>query len=579
LLRTPLKDREDADAEIRRLDTLLKEQKARRQEILDTVNHHNIILSPLRRLPPDVLHEIFWHCLPTHRNSIMASSEAPLLLTQICSSWRSIAFASPRIWSKLHIPLLGDPNISAGYGAILDEGVRSRRREIFAQLMRSRCAIAREWLSRSGTCLLSLSITYPGYYSTFGIRRDKDQKQELFDLLVSLAHRWYEIDVSMPMDVYDHFQSTLLGKVLPVLQVFKANLYERYRTDSTTNPTPIELLGAPNLRRIDINSVLITLNPCANPVQPIWSNLTYIDLLSSTLDECFLDLLRRCPNLVHGRFSIVSSWPEGSIVDLTQQQPVSLPRLKWLSISDSGHACVMASTFKLIQAPSLTSFEYQWSKGNHTPMWGEDTTPFPSPAPVLHFLEGSPPLEKLVLDGLLSSQNFYEVLRLSPQVTHLIISKSRMPSTGLAPPFLYPADFNADPDYMRPDDIDLNILSNSGPTFSGLDTAEENLIPKLEILEAYDICSFADEGVLRLIASRTGPSRRTGVAQLKRVRIHFTRQKQLDITGEVSQLAQAAGIDLRLDLFYPPVGPEQNDRLSASYGLTMDDRMWSSEIP
>jgi hypothetical protein len=160
-----------------------------------------------------------------------------------------------------------------------------------------------------------------------------------------------------------------------------------------------------------------------------------------------------------------------------------------------------------------------------------------------------------------------------------MINKSLIPGTGPTRPFVRPPTFNADPDYIRPDDIDLSVLSNNGAESPCSAAAAENLLPNLEILEACNICSFADEDLLRLITSRSEPSRRSGVAQLKRVGIHFIRQRQLDITEEVSRLAHAAGVDLRLDLSYTPVGPEQNDRLSASYGLTMDDQMWSDEIP
>ena len=574
LLQPLLKDCEDIDTEIQRLDALLKEQKVRRWEMQNTVDQYNIILSPVRRLPPDILHEIFRHCLPSHRNPVMISSEAPLLLTRICSSWRSIAFASPKIWSKLHIPLPGDPGVSTGYEVIRDEGVLNRRSKRFAQLMRSRCAIVREWLSRSGTCPLSLSISYPGYFSSFAVVGDRNQVEEMFDLLVSFAHRWQEIDISMPMKIYENFQSTLSPELFPTLRVFKANLFELHRPDSTTNPTPIQLLGAPNLRRIGISATHITLNPTAHPIQPIWSNLTDIDFLSSITDKYFLDLLRRCSNLVRGRFIILSSWPEPT-TDVSTGRPVSLPRLKSLSISDAGHTSIMAPHFKLIQASSLTSLQYQWSNPERTPIPG-DQFPSPVPAPVLHFLESSPPLERLVLEGVLSRDNFRECLRLTPKVTHLTINRAP-PNAGSPRPF-FPFQ-SSERDFVRPDNIELDVLCSDGADTSGSDAVKVDLIPKLEILEAYDISSLTDERLLRLIASRTGQSRKRGVAQLKRVTVYFLRQRQLDITEEVLRLAQAAGVGIHLDLSYAAAGPKQLDRLSALYGLTHYDQTWSSEIP
>ena len=578
LLQPLLKDCEDVDTEINRLDALLREQKAKRQEMQNAVDQYNIIISPVRRLPPDILQEIFWHCLPSHRNPVMISSEAPLLLTRICSSWRSTAYASPNIWSKLHIPLPGDPGISTGYEVFRDEGVLIRRCERFAQLMRSRCVVVREWLSRSGTCPLSLSISYPGCFSTFGVVGDGDQVEEMFDLLISFAHRWYEIDISMPMKIYESFQSTLSPKLFPTLRVFKAHLFELHRPDLSTRPTSIQLLGAPNLRRIGISATQITLNPTIHLIQPIWSNLTDIDFLTSITDKYFIALLRKCPNLVRGRFPILPCWPDPT-TDMTQGEPVPLPRLKWLSISDAGHASIMAPNFKLIQAPSLTSLQYQWSKPERPPIPGDHRQfPLPMPVPVLHFLESSPPLEKLVLEGVLSRENFRECLRLTPKVTHLTINRAPPPDPGSAHPVFPFQSLNRE--FIRPDNIELEVLCNDGADASGSDAAvEADLIPKLEILEAYDMCTFADEQLLRLIASRTGPSRKAGVAQLKRVTVHFLRQRQLDITEEVFRLAQEAGVDLHLDLSYATAGPKQLDRLSALYGLSHYDQTWSSEIP
>ena len=85
-LKVPLNELQEVEAKIQRLDELMQTMKTKRQSIQKIIDDHNIILSPARRLPPDVLHEIFFHCLPTHHNLVMKISESPLLLTRICSS-------------------------------------------------------------------------------------------------------------------------------------------------------------------------------------------------------------------------------------------------------------------------------------------------------------------------------------------------------------------------------------------------------------------------------------------------------------------------------------------------------------
>ncbi|KAJ7685693.1 hypothetical protein DFH06DRAFT_49024 [Mycena polygramma] len=56
------------------------------------------------RIPPEILAEIFMHCLPprTSRPNVV---RAPLLLCGICRRWRDIALFTPALWSSLGIDL------------------------------------------------------------------------------------------------------------------------------------------------------------------------------------------------------------------------------------------------------------------------------------------------------------------------------------------------------------------------------------------------------------------------------------------------------------------------------------------
>ncbi|KAF8189036.1 hypothetical protein BJ912DRAFT_385412 [Pholiota molesta] len=68
--------------------------------------------SPISGVPCDVLREIFIHCLPRHPLEIRQPNTtiAPMLLCQICSSWRTVALTSPTLWSHLsyHVHLHHD---------------------------------------------------------------------------------------------------------------------------------------------------------------------------------------------------------------------------------------------------------------------------------------------------------------------------------------------------------------------------------------------------------------------------------------------------------------------------------------
>ncbi|KAF9563814.1 hypothetical protein CPC08DRAFT_632287, partial [Agrocybe pediades] len=119
----------------------LKEELEQKRHMLEQCHK---ILSPARHIPDDILHEIFYHCLPTDRNCKMNVREAPLLLTRICSQWRRVALSSPRIWSSLHVRL--------------ETTAKQEEEELPpGQLNELRCEAIEEWLMRSGDCSLSLS--------------------------------------------------------------------------------------------------------------------------------------------------------------------------------------------------------------------------------------------------------------------------------------------------------------------------------------------------------------------------------------------------------------------------------------
>ncbi|KAJ6489026.1 hypothetical protein C8R45DRAFT_826827, partial [Mycena sanguinolenta] len=61
------------------------------------VDAHKALISPVRRLPPEVLQIIFIACLPPHRNCAIAATEAPIRLGRVCSAWRSISIYTPQL--------------------------------------------------------------------------------------------------------------------------------------------------------------------------------------------------------------------------------------------------------------------------------------------------------------------------------------------------------------------------------------------------------------------------------------------------------------------------------------------------
>ncbi|KAJ7662952.1 hypothetical protein B0H17DRAFT_909987, partial [Mycena rosella] len=102
LLAGPRKEAADLSAEISRIQELLDELTEKRDALDDFIAAHSALISPARRLPEDIVRDIFVACLPSNRNALILSDEAPLLLCQICSAWRQLALLTPRLWASVH---------------------------------------------------------------------------------------------------------------------------------------------------------------------------------------------------------------------------------------------------------------------------------------------------------------------------------------------------------------------------------------------------------------------------------------------------------------------------------------------
>ncbi|KAJ7252136.1 hypothetical protein B0H12DRAFT_964446, partial [Mycena haematopus] len=103
LLAEPTLRLKELDDEITKLQRAIDKLAEERDRIGAYVEAHKALISPIRRLPLDIIKELFVACLPTHRNCVMSASEAPVLLGRICNSWRAISLSAPRLWASLHV--------------------------------------------------------------------------------------------------------------------------------------------------------------------------------------------------------------------------------------------------------------------------------------------------------------------------------------------------------------------------------------------------------------------------------------------------------------------------------------------
>ncbi|KZP02992.1 hypothetical protein FIBSPDRAFT_685651, partial [Athelia psychrophila] len=86
-----LRDVLQLDQDILRLENTLHELCRKRDEMHSFVMAHKALVSPIRRVPPEIITEVFLY-------SAEGNLESPIFLASICSRWRSIALSSPQFW-------------------------------------------------------------------------------------------------------------------------------------------------------------------------------------------------------------------------------------------------------------------------------------------------------------------------------------------------------------------------------------------------------------------------------------------------------------------------------------------------
>ncbi|KAJ7153890.1 hypothetical protein C8R43DRAFT_1235295 [Mycena crocata] len=204
--------------ELARLEALIRDLSSQRDKVQESIELQRALIAPIRRLPDDVLRELFLACLPTHRNAAMSPVEPPLLLCRICSVWRALALATPMLWASLHTHI----------DFILPREDRAH-------------AVA-QWVGRSAACPLSLSMSGTFLYGFTEVSPwVPDTSHNLFlGTLVQPACRWRNISLK---DLPPVFAEQSRGVSTPLLQVIHIR-------ESESIARWLNLIASPGVRKV-----------------------------------------------------------------------------------------------------------------------------------------------------------------------------------------------------------------------------------------------------------------------------------------------------------------------------------------
>ncbi|KAJ7283852.1 hypothetical protein C8J57DRAFT_1498855 [Mycena rebaudengoi] len=519
-IRTLVSDAEETvaamDSDIADLRAAVDKLLTQREKLCADISAHQALVTPARRLPRDIIQELFAACLPADRNPVMDASDAPIILTQICRSWRTIALSTPCLWARLHV-------------------VISDKAEKTSQLADR----VKAWVGRSGVLPLSLSVVLSRTFVE--TPEGCENAAKIFATLAAYSRRWKRIEFLFALATEPLLASltSLSAEDVPQLEKIVLSTWIK-------EPEPacrIPILDTPSLRIASINSFGHT------PVLPaVWDNLTELHLNTGEANERRLgftgqrsghpcastylparmavDILRRCPNLEVASLDITCDYREAT----TSTQPrtdtsygpwFALTKLRKLSIWFMQRPPNLF--FQTIAFPALRSFRYLGG--------GEKMRlPFLSLlAEARHLQELTLCLQRFTLAPILAG------LLHVPELTKLKLRAENSQLWNCYWPVAGEDHFPA------PRKMHEELLAHLTPNIL------RTVCPRLQSLELDECTLFSDASLLSFLQARLGG--RHAAEPLKHFRARFSRPQEMDV---VDALEPLIGPDVSVELLYHP---------------------------
>ncbi|KAJ7171954.1 hypothetical protein C8R46DRAFT_1257572 [Mycena filopes] len=317
-------------------------------------------------LPPEILAEIFVHCLPQWPYS--DARDAPHSLCCVCCQFRAVALSTPRLWSSMCIDLENKDE----EGAYID--------------------FCRTWLSRTGNLPISLLLV-----DDIEKEIPPDPEDSLLPVIMGLAERLRALEIGGTFwsDILNGEHGSITGR-LPLLEELTISTYSELGS--------VFLPNAPKLRIVSVD--------VWRPIQVPWHQLTkisigYIDVPS------FLTTLQNATRLLQASFDFYAWSDQSSYLPVSDYSHARLRRLHFGVSEDGDRQIPPLSLLHHLKTPALQSLSLApWSGSVSVDM-----------SPLLSFLS-QPSLRlqtmTLAFDYIKTPMiNLIECLKLSSSLTHL----------------------------------------------------------------------------------------------------------------------------------------------------------------
>ncbi|RXW17387.1 hypothetical protein EST38_g8467 [Candolleomyces aberdarensis] len=315
----------------------------RRKALQASIHDYETVLAPIRLLSQDILQYIFLLTLPDDRNPGMSSKESPLLVSQVCSTWRQAALTAPCLWSRLHIPIIRRNKAMLPYGGLnlthlqaityLQQRQRADGEEGYLKelddhpsnseynrhvrkvnsVMSNRRQMVEQWLKRAGMTDLSISIveatatfstSQSSHTCEFGLCLSLSSKEaapewtrhgvDIVKILVKYASRLAVLDLGIPPQRAKPILGLSPAKV-PRLRSLRL-WHPGYQSVASSRHA---IVGSPHIRTLRITIPA----PIISGARVQWGNLVHLAVTIHTGSwyrdpKPLREFLSACQNLV-----------------------------------------------------------------------------------------------------------------------------------------------------------------------------------------------------------------------------------------------------------------------------------------
>ncbi|KAG5634583.1 hypothetical protein H0H81_001478 [Sphagnurus paluster] len=318
--------------DINRLMEQMETLSELKKKIHDDMARYRYLLAPIRLLPPEILIEIFKYAAGRETRGVYPRlNQAPISVSQACSTWRKVSFQCPTLWSNLSLSI----------------GISSKN----CYKSKAMAGILGWWYTRAEGHPLSF------FFSDF-LNSMRSLTNEIAKAIIPFSHRLSHLELHT---VHSDDLVPFLSRrdiAMPFLETLtiSTHSYSRY------SPAVHVFRLAPALRDVTLG---LAIHPdiLARPsfFEFPWAQLTRLTISDPLTSRAFHHIIIQCHHLVNGYFKIDLELSSDLNIPQESPQPIVLAHLSTFRLQilgiDNANITVVDNALSGLSFMSLETLE------------------------------------------------------------------------------------------------------------------------------------------------------------------------------------------------------------------------------